>query len=210
MPEFGGKGSGSERFDSFLSQKVQGNQMTDDEIRARILAEKRATREAEKKAEEEKRKVTKRKIGAGVKGAAALVVGLGITLGGFTAVDRLDKGARAEEYNNAMRNYTWEEHGSTTYPGDLSKSEYADVEEKFMIDNTEDIYDLKEGEGAFGALDEKRQDALVGETYHYYGKDENKPENVASVEESDKEWAHDQIGEDTTLDKLKDWFDSKN
>lgn len=200
MSEFRGGGSGSKRFDTFFNEEVKPSEMSDEEIREKIIQEKRERRERERS---EKRKTTGNRL-------IALALAAGLSFGGIVFTNSVEKGVRKDEFNSAAKNYTWEKHGVTTYPDDLSTSQFADIEEQIMTDKARDIYDIKKGDGAFDELDESHQDALVGETYNYYDREENIPEDIADADELDKEWAHAEIGHDTTLDKIKDWFDNKN
>ena len=198
MSEFGGNGSGSGRFNTFMREQVKPESLSDEQIRQKILAERRERRK------EQRRKTIGNRIATGC-------LAVGIALSGFVlAGDAIEKGVRKAEFNDSMKNYTWANYDVTTYPDNLSESQHADMEKRVMTDKAEDIYDLKKGDGAFEELDESHQDALIGETYHYYGKDEDIPEGIADADELDKEWAHGEIGADTTLDKVSSWFDKED
>ena len=200
MSEFTGGSSGNGKFDAFLEQEVHRGMPTDDEIRQRII-EERHEKAAEERREKQKT-IAKRVI--------ATVLGVGIAFSGIALVRSTEKSFRQEDYNNAMKNNIWVEYGVTTNMEDLSDSEYADMERKVLSGKTENVYDLKHGEGSFEDLSEKQQKALVGETYEYYGKTENKPEDIKNVDEVHGAWADAELGEDLPFESIVSFFDRQD
>lgn len=158
---------------------------------------------------EKKKDEVYRKIG---KSVVALMIATGVFMGGVFAQDGIDKGMRQSDYNEAMKNRIWATYDTTATMETTPQDVYQNIEHDFMADRAEGIYDNKHGEGAFDELVEKdadrgavQQEALTDATYGYYDKED--PKSPDRFSPDTRKWAKEEIGGETTLDKIKSWFD---
>ncbi len=158
---------------------------------------------------EKKKDEVYRKIG---KSVVALMIATGVFMGGVFAQNGIDKGMRQSDYNEAMKNCICATYDTTATMETTPQDVYQNIEHDFMADRAEGIYDNKHGEGAFDELVEKdadrgavQQEALTDATYGYY--DKENPKSPDRFSPDTRKWAKEEIGGETTLDKIKSWFD---